>query len=149
MIAEFSIFFTFFLHNVLIFCLQNVLVLLQECLVAYSCHKQPHLTDCSWFCAPANSTLAVFLFLDKRMGAYRGLKIHYKLSLCNRSYWIGNLPTTEASSWRKSMWNLLFLISVLVASPQSRVSDCVMVLCKKSDLPRLRLVMISVFLVQL
>lgn len=47
------------------------------------------------------------------------------------------------------MWNLLFLISVLVASPQSRVSDCVAVLCKKSDSPRLGLVMISIFLVQL
>lgn len=66
--------------------------------------------------------------------ANQGLKIHYLLSYRNHSDCIGNLPTPIASSSRKSILNLLFLISTLFVPPQplpACVNDCVTLLLKQ------------------
>lgn len=104
-----------------------------------SSHNVANLTDCIWFWklnAQAGVMLAVFISPHRKLEnyAYHELKIHYRLSYHNRSDCIGNAPTTVASSSRKSISSLLFLISMLVVSPRSLpicVNECVSVLLKQ------------------
>lgn len=109
-----SLYFFFFFSFICYICwfshLKYVIVSLQE-LIFTECCKFDWLHLILQLNAQAGVMLAVFIFPRRKLEnyAYHELKIHYRLSYHNRSDCIGNLPTTVASSSRKSILSLLSL----------------------------------------